>query len=155
MKSIYKVLCVLGLLSLASATKVSECSQGGLVPDEVHIEGCESEADLFCSVPFNGYINMTMKLTSPHYLESIKPQLIGKTVLGNINLSLGSDRLDACTVITNSVCPIVANEVIEFKYNIRFIVMPLLTVTLEFSIIDEDLDEAVVCFSLDVFPVKL
>ncbi|KAJ8967076.1 hypothetical protein NQ317_018657 [Molorchus minor] len=85
-KFIYTIFCCFAVLCFAVSTRVNECSQGGLTP-EVHVPDCDSDSDLLCIVKFMGDIDLTMKFKTPHYLETLKPQIIGKSLFGNFTIS--------------------------------------------------------------------
>ncbi|XP_018569217.1 uncharacterized protein LOC108909375 [Anoplophora glabripennis] len=150
---IYFNLCCI-FCSVAQALVVNECSQGGLVPEEVIVDDCEPDAAV-CPVKFNGLFNMTMKFKAPHYLESIKSKMIVKTAFGNIEPKGESVSNDVCAGILNTFCPLVEKESIEYRYSTKLVVPLFIPVTLEFRILDTVLNETVVCFILDVSPSKL
>ncbi|KAJ8925047.1 hypothetical protein NQ315_001218 [Exocentrus adspersus] len=145
------LLCVVAFFGAACATSVNECNENVLVPEEVTIDGCEADLAI-CPVTVNSMFNMTMRFKAPHYLESMTPQLIGKTALGEFELTGQAYNNNVCTGILNTICPVVEEEVIQYRYSVKMVVLPLLPITLKFSILDEALNETAICFKVDVFP---
>ncbi|XP_066139179.1 NPC intracellular cholesterol transporter 2 homolog a-like [Euwallacea fornicatus] len=139
------------IVANASATKMSSCSDAtGKYPINVNysinsyvcestpcdcILGCESLIDVF--------------FQAPRYLEHIKPKVHASCMGVEMDYPLNQD--DACEGFTNTQCPIVPNELVNYQYKLTIPpIFPEVTVTLTYYLEDEDLDENFICFEWDV-----
>ncbi|KAJ8961949.1 hypothetical protein NQ317_009266 [Molorchus minor] len=135
---------------IAQQTNVNSCSDGSTTPEvQFYLTSGEVCDEQPCIVVPGGDIYMHVFFKSPGYLENIKPDMKASSLGVSLDYPLFQDN--ACDGIINTVCPLVKNETVEYYYKMSLLdVFPEVTVTLTFTIIDEDTSTNVVCFIVDI-----
>ncbi|KAH1015003.1 hypothetical protein HUJ05_012791 [Dendroctonus ponderosae] len=137
-------------MTAVSATKMSACTNStGIYPNvtySVNSYVCEATP---CTCTLGCPSLISVDFYAPRYLEKIKPKIHAACMGVGLDYPLG--QADACAGINNTQCPIVQNEKVHYEYSLNILpIFPEVTVTLTFSIIDEELNEDVVCFEWDI-----
>ncbi|CAG9765952.1 unnamed protein product [Ceutorhynchus assimilis] len=99
--------------------------------------------------------SLSVDFQAPKYLEKMRPK-VHATCL-NVQLDYPLNQDDVCVGFTNTQCPIVEKEKVNYKYNLNIgTIFPEVTVTLRFSFIDEDTapNTEVLCFEFDIIIKK-
>jgi Niemann-Pick C2 protein len=146
MKSTIAVAALLSILTVVRGTTVSQCGDIPL-PDDVQIENCDQPP---CVFYINTTSSMTMTFKTPRKLEHIAPSAVAHVM--SIDVSYPLDQDDACDGIVNTECPLDDNQVVEYTYSMFILpIFPEVTLTLEFSLVDQDQDnEPFECFQVEL-----
>ncbi|XP_019873855.1 uncharacterized protein LOC109601990 [Aethina tumida] len=131
------------------ATSITECPRGNL-PVEVQIDNCTEPP---CYVNCNGDIHMTMKFTTPLYLETVTPYVYVFNSVMDVNFTLTTNETNGCNGVLNTFCPLMPQEYIEYKYTAHLLSFPLIPLTLSFNILSGE--EVAVCFNANIVPVVM
>ncbi|EFA04656.1 hypothetical protein TcasGA2_TC014068 [Tribolium castaneum] len=127
-------------------TNVLPCTSVDIPPPVVEIQNCE---DMPCVFYLNTRTSMTMKFRAPRYLEHFAPQALAMVMGLNVTYPLGQD--DGCDGVTNTPCPLAENEYVEYTYGMYLLpFFPEVTLSMEFSLFDKDLNSTFECFKIDV-----
>lgn len=88
-------------------------------------------------------------LVLARYLEHFAPNALAFVMGLNVTYPLGQD--DGCVGVTNTPCPLAEGEYVEYTYGMFiFPIFPEVSLTMEFSLIDKDLNSTFECFKMDV-----
>ncbi|KAL1513642.1 hypothetical protein ABEB36_003031 [Hypothenemus hampei] len=137
-------------LVAVSATKMSSCTNSkGIYPNatySINSYVCEA-TPCTCTLGCESIIDVNFQ--SPRYFERVKPNIHASCMGVELDYPLNQDN--ACVGFTNTQCPVVENEFVNYQYKLTIpSIFAEVTVTLRFSIIDEDKNEDVVCFQWDI-----
>ncbi|XP_050305992.1 NPC intracellular cholesterol transporter 2 homolog a-like [Anthonomus grandis grandis] len=151
-----KIICFLVLVcsviyKCSRATEVNSCSDESyaVLPNitySVNSYVCESTP---CICYLGCATSIDLNFTAPRYLEKMKPQVLA--TYAGVTLNYGLNQDDACDGFTNTQCPIVKDELVNYKYLLTIpAIFPEVTVTLRFSLIDKEVNKDFVCFEFDI-----
>nr|XP_023028753.1 uncharacterized protein LOC111516889 [Leptinotarsa decemlineata] len=150
----FKILLILNGFLLTkgdNTTNVDACTSSYTVLPIValHADGYPTCTKQPCEVIPGTNLHLDLNFTSPGYLEHIKP-VIEATVF-NQKVPYDLTQTDACSGILNTMCPLVAGESVFYTVSLQLLpFLPKVSVGLEFSIVNKDTDEAVVCFKMNL-----
>ncbi|KAJ8957536.1 hypothetical protein NQ318_020575 [Aromia moschata] len=133
----------------------STSGEGHLAPQVKFYAGTNATLciDQPCVVVAGKDIAMDIVFQAPKYLDSIKPNIVATAAGISLDYPLFQD--DACVGITNTYCPIVENETVEYSYTMHLLdVFPEITVSLEFTLVDKNDSSDIICFVVDIQVVK-
>ncbi|XP_066253650.1 NPC intracellular cholesterol transporter 2-like isoform X2 [Euwallacea similis] len=92
---------------------------------------------------------ISINFQAPRYIEHVKPKIHASCMGVELDYPLGQD--DACEGFTDTQCPIVANENVNYQYKLTIPnIFPEVTVTLRFSFEDTATNKEFMCLVWDV-----
>ncbi|XP_072385266.1 uncharacterized protein [Diabrotica undecimpunctata] len=149
MQHFFVISFVVIFIGFVDSTLVSKCKDGGIIPPGVNLESdyevCKQSP---CIVYTGSTCYFNVNFTSPGYVPSITPKYKA-TALG-MTLDYPCEK-DACTGITNTVCPLVENERVSYTW-IMYLpsLYPECLVDLEVSFTNDDDNSLIFCFSTQI-----
>ncbi|XP_019873856.1 uncharacterized protein LOC109601991 [Aethina tumida] len=158
MKSLAGVLALAIVISQSHAkndkqTPVTKCPEG-VLPDLVYVGnvGDEPCTESPCPINPSKAIELKMNFTAPYLMEDPYMQVY----VSLIHMDYPFINHDACSMITNTVCPPVANEDIEFHFQMSLPSrLPSVSVDLQFYLQpDQKSNTKAVCFGITVMIVN-
>ncbi|KAJ8925070.1 hypothetical protein NQ315_001241 [Exocentrus adspersus] len=151
--SLFLVLvAAVGFVAAEGTTSVRSCN-GAPTPEVQMLTNNTLCPQSPCVVRPGTDLVLHMRFKSPRYLEKIKLQVIAKALGVTLDYPLFQD--DACVGISNTYCPIVKHETVEYSYTMHLLdIFPEASVNLAFSLIDldhkSDENADVLCFEIDI-----
>ncbi|CAB3362301.1 Hypothetical predicted protein [Cloeon dipterum] len=139
--ALFFALCVASAL----ATDFRTCSNARPVPDSVVVSGCES---LPCDFVHGTDLVNEITFTSGIDADNLKPKVMVTTLGLVIDYPLPNQ--DVCADLIFGGCPLVAGDVATYKLTMPILNdYPLVSMTIEFSILDGITSETLTCFEVD------
>ncbi|XP_050506712.1 NPC intracellular cholesterol transporter 2 [Diabrotica virgifera virgifera] len=136
-------------LGFADSTIVGPCKDGGVIPPGVNLESDSKICKESPCIAYTGsscYFNVNF--TSPGYVPSITPKY--KATSMGVTLDYPCEK-DACTGITNTVCPLVENERVSYTWTLSLpSFYPECLVDLEVSFTNDDDNSRIFCFTTQI-----
>ncbi|KAI5641103.1 ML domain-containing protein [Phthorimaea operculella] len=144
------VSCFLAVVSSQQSTQVGQCTvNNGPLPINVYIEGCVTPP---CVLPQLQDVVMHIAFRAPRTILRLRT-LVRAYLLGNFGLPypLGEEA-ETCNFLTNSYCPVLENEVVE--YTLRMYIESFFAAgvapTLEFFVEDPATSTTVFCIRVPI-----
>uniref|UniRef100_A0A6P7GD96 Uncharacterized protein LOC114336724 n=1 Tax=Diabrotica virgifera virgifera TaxID=50390 RepID=A0A6P7GD96_DIAVI len=149
MRDFFGTSFVVILLGFVNSTIVDKCRDGGIIPPSVNlksdfeqnVEDCKQAP---CVVYTGGNCYVELNFTSPGYVPSISPKY--KATAMGVTLDYPCEK-DACSLITNTVCPLVENELVSYTWVMALpSFYPECLADLEVSFTNDDDNSLIFCF---------
>ncbi|CAG9822356.1 unnamed protein product [Phaedon cochleariae] len=106
-------------MSASSNNTISSCTDmgasGSNEPTNFTITSNSKEPLAFA---FNLYINVNLAC-STRYLENIRPKVLARAAIIELDYSAGLHQDNACDGLKNTVCPLVENEKIQYGLSLK------------------------------------
>ncbi|XP_065341783.1 NPC intracellular cholesterol transporter 2-like [Cloeon dipterum] len=139
--ALFFALCVASAL----ATDFRTCSNARPGPDTVVVSGCES---LPCDFVHGTDLVNEVTFTSGIDADNLTPKVYVTTLGLVIDYPLPNQ--DVCADLIFGGCPLVAGDVATYKLTMPILnEYPLVSMTIEFSILDGITSETLTCFEVD------
>uniref|UniRef100_A0A182R7E2 ML domain-containing protein n=1 Tax=Anopheles funestus TaxID=62324 RepID=A0A182R7E2_ANOFN len=133
--AVFFLLVLVVCVSSTAALQTRACSNGKPHPTFVVISGC---SQMPCILARNTDVTLTMVYEAPFEAQTLTFQQT-ITALGiTAPVELSPERANACDRMLGTTCPIRYNEVVITTHTIIVLpIYPLVTLTVEFSVVDE------------------
>ncbi|KAJ2950570.1 hypothetical protein O0L34_g8816 [Tuta absoluta] len=143
------VSCFLAVVSSQESTQVAQCTQHNApLPVNVHIEGCDTTP---CLLPQLQDVVMHIVFRAPRTIPRLRTMVRAYILNIPIPYPLG-DEAETCNFLTNSYCPVLENEVVQ--YTLRMYIEPIFPVgvapTLEFFVEDPGTSALLFCIRVPI-----
>uniref|UniRef100_A0A6P7GN89 NPC intracellular cholesterol transporter 2-like n=1 Tax=Diabrotica virgifera virgifera TaxID=50390 RepID=A0A6P7GN89_DIAVI len=134
--------------SEANSTNVDKCPNGALLPIVQVVSKEQLCIEPPCDVHAGSPAYITVNFTSPEYIPSIKPTYLVQALGLPINYPVGKD---ACTSLTNTICPLVKDEFVSYSYEMDIASWyPEISLNLQVSFTNNEDKYIILCFNVDL-----
>ncbi|CAH1099988.1 unnamed protein product [Psylliodes chrysocephalus] len=134
-------------------TDVSQCQNGGPVPNVTLTSNGVVCRQSPCNVYTGHAANILVDFISPFYTEQMKPNLTA--IAAGAVVPWPSNQKNACDGITNTACPIVKGEHVIYSYKMDILsLFPEIYATLIFSLANEADGQLATCFTVGLQILK-
>ncbi|XP_072383984.1 uncharacterized protein [Diabrotica undecimpunctata] len=134
--------------SEANSTIVDKCQNGAFLPIVELVSNEKLCIQPPCEIYAGSAAYITINFTSPDYIASIKPTYIVEALGLPINYPVGND---ACTALTNTICPLVKDEFVSYSYEMDIGTWyPEIPFSVQVSFTNMEDNSVILCFNLDL-----
>ncbi|PSN42049.1 hypothetical protein C0J52_22057 [Blattella germanica] len=143
----FRILLAVALfVSCTYATSYQTCSDGP-EPLEVRLVGCEVEP---CVFHHGDTVNAQVDFSVSHNVAKLRPDVLA-SVFG-VSVPYPLPEQNACNSLVNSACPLIAGDIATYQLlmPISSVIPAIDLVNVQLSVVDNDTDEKLVCFSVDL-----
>ncbi|KAL0867969.1 hypothetical protein ABMA27_008636 [Loxostege sticticalis] len=139
-----------GLLAVqGQTTNVQRCTgrgSNGDLPINAYLEGCENPP---CRLPQGSFATIHLVFKAPRKMMRMTTYaqafLLG---IGVPDYPLG-EFAETCNFLSNSFCPVMEDEVLQYTLKMEIDGFPTIPVTVEFRI-EDDADQSIMCIRVPI-----